>query len=378
MTFVTRLLNDEKMSDLCREYGISRKTGYKIFERFKVEGIRGLQNQSRAPRRIPNKTTVIIEKLIIDLREIHPTWGAPKIKSYLERKHPVIKFPAVSTIHTILQKHDLVKRRRARSVFKSTGTTLERPLQVNELWCADFKGQFKMANKQYCYPLTITDQHSRFILAADAMERIDEDECIASFERTFAEYGLPARIRTDNGVPFGTRSYFGLSRLSVFWLRQGISLERIEPGHPEQNGTHERMHRTMKETLKSAANILKQQEDLDSFRVVFNRERPHQALQMQTPSDLYQKSTRAFNPSPEPLSYPEHDSTYTVSRCGAIFVNKKRIYVGTPFAGENLGVKEIDEELWKISFGSYDLGFFNHETMKLEIGVNPFLQPNAD
>jgi transposase InsO family protein len=213
--------------------------------------------------------------------------GAPKIKSYLERK--LANVPAKSTVHAILQRHEMVKgKRRGIPVSKAKGTHLSKPCEPNDLWCTDFKGQFKLGNGSYCYPLTVTDQVSRFFLACECFENTSEDQCISSFHRIFSEYGLPAAIRSDNGVPFASRSYFGLSKLAVFWLRLGIKLERIIPGHPEQNGCHERMHRTLKAdaTKPPSKNILSQQERFDAYREIFNVERPHEALQMASPAQV--------------------------------------------------------------------------------------------
>lgn len=374
--FVGRLLEGERMSDLCREFGISRKTGYKIFHRYEHYGVEGLKSRSSRSKTHPNETPEPIRRAILATRREHPTWGAPKIKVVLERRFPKWSVPAPSTIHAILDKADLVKRRRRRSGFKSEGTALTIPSAANDLWCTDFKGQFKLKNGRYCYPLTITDQYSRFLIGCEALETTEEAECIRVFTEVFEEFGLPSAIRSDNGVPFGSRSYFGLSKLSVTWLRLGIRLERIEPGHPEQNGAHERMHRTLKAecTKPPGANLLAQQEQQDAFRDLFNHERPHQGLQMQCPADLYRKSTRLFNPIMEPLEYPDHDQTIPVTNCGSLYLNnRKRLYVGTVFGGENLGIKKIEEDVWRLTFMHYDLGFFDMNNPVIQISNNPFL-----
>lgn len=375
MIFVSRLLAGERMAELCREFSVSRKTGYKIFSRYKDSGLDGLKNISRAVRSHPNQTPRVIEKAIIELRNEHPTWGAPKIKAILERRYT--KVAACSTIHAILIRHDLITKSRRRSVtYKSQGTDLSEVSAPNKLWCTDFKGQFKMGNDRYCYPLTITDQHSRYLIRCDAMESINQEECIEAFENVFEEYGLPDAIRSDNGVPFASKSYFGLSKLSIFWLRMGIGIERIKPGCPEQNGRHERMHRTLKAeaTKPAGTNILQQQEKLDAFKEVFNNERPHQALNMKIPVEIYKKSERKYKPILESLEYPDFEYTYRVTKCGSITLfNGKRLFVGVPFGGENLGIKKVEDGVWKLNFMNYELGFFDATNPKLEIAVNPFL-----
>jgi transposase InsO family protein len=376
MMFVSRLLNEEKMSDLCREFGISRKTGYKIFERYKDEGLDGLKDQCRSAKSRPNETSKAVQKLILELKADHPTWGAPKIKAYLEGKQRAKQIPACSTIHVLLTKHNLVTHRKRRMSYKSTGTNLEEVTSPNALWCTDFKGQFLMKNRQYCYPLTITDQYSRYLLGCEGLERIDERECIHIFEEIFSEFGVPDAIRSDNGVPFASRSYFGISKLSVFWIRLGIRIERSKPGCPQDNGRHERMHRTLKQetTKPPGSNLLTQQDKFEVFKDLFNKERPHQALEMKTPSSLYRKSSKKFTPITRSLEYPEMDKTCLVGKGGAIRLpNRKLLYVGEVFIGENVGIKAIDEDVWRIDFMHHELGFFNLKDHKMEIAANPFL-----
>jgi transposase InsO family protein len=374
--FVGRLLDGEKMVDLCKDFGISRKTGYKIFNRYKSEGLVGLNNKSTLPYNRPNKTPTEVENLITQLRELHKTWGAPKIKEYLSRKHPDLVIPAKSTIHAILERNKLIQKKRRNKKYKAQGTMLERPLKSNDLWCADFKGQFRLKNRKYCYPLTITDPWSRYIISCEALESTKETETIPVFERAFREYGLPSKIRTDNGVPFATRSIFGLSVLSVWWLRLGIKIERIQPGHPEQNGTHERMHRTLKQTAISpdTYNLLQQQERFDDFVHVFNDQRPHQGIGMKCPSDLYKKSSSKYPDKIEELQYPEHDKSVLVNVCGTIRLSKfEKVYISSVFKHNHVGLTEVDDNIWKVSFMNYDLGFFDRETLKFVPGENPFL-----
>ena len=247
LKFVARLLDGEKMSVMCREFGISRKTGYKIFNRYKELGLDGLYDQSRRPLRYANQLPFQVERRILAIKRERPTWGAPKIREKLIREYPQIRPPAKSTVHAVLDRHGLVKRRKKRR-YRAKGTPLHDVHKPNALWCADYKGEFKLGNKRYCYPLTVTDYRSRYLLACDALDSTKEDYAFTVFERTFKDFGLPNAIRTDNGIPFSSRTaFFGLSRLAVWWLRLGINIERIRPGNPQQNGRHERMHRTLKQ-----------------------------------------------------------------------------------------------------------------------------------
>lgn len=373
LRFVARLLDGEKMAPLCREFGIARKTGYKIFNRYKGCGIEGLTDRSRRPYRYANQLPFQIEKLIVQLKKEFPTWGAPKIRERLRRLYPQVHTPAISTVHAVLDRHGLVKRRKRRR-YKAKGTTLSRPKRPNQLWCADYKGEFMLADRRYCYPLTISDFASRYLIACDALSTTKETYAFTVFERAFKDFGLPAAIRTDNGIPFSCpRALFGLSKLSVWWLRLGINIERIKPGHPEQNGRHERMHLTLKleATKPAAGNFLQQQAKFDDFIDCYNNERPHQALGMEYPSERYTKSPRPYRGLDE-LDYPFHDRTITVTRCGRICFNRKKINLSTVFAGQNVGVKEVSEKIWLVSFMQYDLGYFDHETCRLEPIENPF------
>jgi transposase InsO family protein len=363
--FIGRLLCGERMSDLCREFGISRKTGYKIFDRYRVSGTKAFENQSHRAHRCPHKTPEAIVKLITDLRQTHPSWGAPKIRAHLKRKHTEVTIPAASTIHIILDRHSLIRKRSIRRRFRAEGTILTPGQAPNDLWCADFKGQFRMKNGQYCYPLTITDHWSRFILCVEAFEGARENESILAFENTFKEYGLPSAIRTDNGVPFSSRSIYGLSKLSAWWLRLGIKIQRIEPGNPQQNGTHERMHLTLKQSVSLGDNLLQQQDYFESFIEVFNRERPHDGIEQKTPADLYKASAKQFPIFlPEP-TYPKDAKTIVVTKCGSLYLGEgKRVFLSEALGRQPMGVTEIDEGLFNVRFMNYDFGYFDTESLK--------------
>ena len=373
LRFIARLLDGEKMAAVCRDFNISRKTGYKILKRYNDVGLEGLTDRSRRPYRHANQLPVQIETLIVRCRQDKPHWGAPKIRERLARLYPDVHTPAISTVHTILDRHGLVKRRTKRR-NKATGTMLSMTEQPNELWCADYKGEFMLADHRYCYPLTITDFASRYLIACEALHTTKEIYAFTVFENAFKEFGLPLAIRTDNGVPFASpNSLFNLSRLSVWWLRLGIAIERIKPGHPQQNGRHERMHLTLKlETTKPAArNFLEQQGKFDDFIGCYNNERPHQALDMQCPAQRYRSSPRLYRGLPD-LDYPFHDRAVTVTTCGRICFNRQKINLSQVFAGQTVGVKQTDERIWLVSFMDYDLGYFDDETCRLEPLANPF------
>jgi putative transposase len=374
LRFVAKLLDGERMAVVCREFGISRKTGYKIYNRYKDFGLHGLEDRSKSSYRHPNKLPFQIEKAILRIKQDHSTWGAPKIRDKLIKEFSVIKPPAVSTIHAVLDRNGLVKRRRRRG-YKAKGTDLSAAQSPNALWCADYKGQFRLGNHKYCYPLTITDQRTRYLLACEGLDSTKEVGAFPVFERTFKEFGLPVAIRTDNGVPFASpHALFGLSRLSVWWLRLGISIERIKPGCPQQNGRHERMHLTLKKeaTKPASFNFLQQQERFDEFVEVYNNDRPHQGLNGLYPGELYTPSGREFF-HPEVPEYPFHDRTIQVTQCGRICIGRRKINLSTVFAGQYIGVREVADEVWLVSFMDYDLGFFDKELQKVEpVGENPF------
>src|ERR1700752_5235603 len=373
LRFVARLLEGEKMAPLCAEFGISRKTGYKIFDRYKDCGVQAFSDRSHRAHRQANRLPAPIEAVIVRLKRQYPGWGAPKIREKLRQQFTGPHLPAISTVHAVLDRYHLVKRRRRRRQ-RATGTELSRPTAPNALWCADDKGEFMLGNRRYCYPLTITDFASRYLLTCEALSTTQERFAFAVFERTFKEFGLPQGIRTDNGGPFASaHALYGLSKLSVWWLRLGIQIERSKPGHPQDNGRHERMHLTLKKeaTKPAAANFLQQQARFDDFIEVFNNERPHEALNMKCPAEVYQHSTRAYQGLPD-IDYPFHDKIIVVTNCGRICLGHKKINFSTVFAGQAVGIKEVHDDIWLVSFMDYDLGYFDLETRVLEPLENPF------
>jgi putative transposase len=373
LRFVARLLEGEKMAPLCAEFGISRKTGYKIHDRYKDYGVHGLTDRSRRPYRHANQLPFQLEAQIVRLKHDKPSWGAPKIRDKLSRLYPDVHTPAISTVHAVLDRHGLVKRRTRRR-NRATGTALSFPGQPNDLWCADYKGEFMLADRRYCYPLTITDAASRYVFACEALSTTKEAYAFPVIEAVFKQFGLPKAIRTDNGVPFASgHALYGLSKLSVWWLRLGIQIERIQPGRPQQNSRHERMYLTLKReaTKPAAANVLQQQARFDAFIDRYNQERPHQALDMKVPADLYARSPRVYR-GPDELVYPFHDQTSTVTRCGRICFNGRKVNLSQVFAGQNVGVTQVGERIWLVTFMHYDLGYFDDETCRLEPIDNPF------
>lgn len=374
LKFVARLLDGATMTEACREFGISRKTGYKLFDRYKDCGVEGLQEHSRRPIRYANQLPFQVERVILQIKRERPSWGAPKIREKLIRQFPAIKPPAKSTVHAVLERHGLVQARKRRR-YRAEGTALHEGKAPNDLWCADYKGEFQLGNRRYCYPLTITDYRSRYLLACEGLESTKEMFAFTIFERVFKEFGLPAALRTDNGVPFASpNALFGLSRLAVWWLRLGIAIERIKPGHPQQNGRHERMHLTLKKeaTKPVAYNFLQQQSRFEDFVYQYNHDRPHQALAMKYPGEVYTPSPRVYR-VPEDPDYPFHDRTVRITNCGRICIGSRKINLSRAFAGQLVGIREVGEKIWLVSFMEFDLGYFDETESKVQPAENPFV-----
>ncbi len=341
------------MSELCAEFEISRKTGYKWLNRFEQEGRRGLKDRSRRPKQHPAQLPDDVIERCVALKRRKPHWGPKKIVAFGRLRSPKLYWPAPSTLAEYFKRQGLVKARhqRARSVQPYEADLIQ-PQHANELWCADFKGQFHTRDRKYCYPLTVTDEHSRFILSCEALMGVDGKGARKVFERLFQDYGLPGAIRTDNGAPFATLK-LGFSHLSLWWIRLGIVHERIEPGHPEQNGQHERMHKTLKAeaTRPPKANQCAQQKRFDEWVNEFNQERPHEGLDQTTPASHYQQSTRAYVETLPELCYPEHYIVRRVARSGEIHWQNRLIYASNMLAGEWLGLTQIEGPKWQIWLG---------------------------
>jgi putative transposase len=375
---IVRIGNGETVAELCREYGISRKTGEKFKKRFKDQGVAGLQDQSRAPHVIPHKTPPELVEVIVAERKRHPTWGPRKIKEVLERKLERT-FPAPSTIGDILGEHGLIPHRKPRTRHAPSPTGLRPATAPNDVWCIDYKGQFRLGDGTYCYPLTITDQFSRYIVCCEGMGAICEDAARDVCEEVFRKYGLPSAIRSDNGVPFASTGLAGLTKLSAYWIRLGIARERIRPAHPEENGQHERMHRTLKaETTRPArSNLLQQQERFDEYLEEFNTERPHEALDMKRPADVYTTSTTrlpSFLPDPD---YSTHDDVLRVGPKGLIHLPRRRqIYLAQALAGQLVGVREEADDRWLVTFVNVDLGHIEPRSNRFT-PITPIQPPPA-
>jgi transposase InsO family protein len=365
MKFVARIEEGERISDVCVEFGISRKTGYKFLNRFRQYGPVGLYDEPKVAVRLPHRLSSELATLVLDARKAHPSWGPRKLRAWLLTKHPGVQLPAPSTIGELLKRQGLIQPRRRRRTVPLPTTARHQASAPNQVWCADFKGQFRLGNGRYCYPLTISDAFSRYIIGCEGLEDTKGGPARSAFEMAFREYGLPDAILTDNGAPFASRALLGLSQLSVWWLRLGIRHERIEPGHPEQNGRHERMHRTLKaETTRPvAAGLLQQQERFDRFVHEYNVERPHEALDLRPPSTAYASSPRRFPGSlPEP-EYPLHDITALVASCGHVRMPGPRsslnLYLSATLAGQRIGLREVDDDVFLLSFLSADLGLWD-------------------
>src|SRR6202162_2417826 len=324
------------MTELCEIYDIARETGYYWLRRYQQGGLEALQDLNRAPERHPNQTPEQIEEAVLKLRRAHMRWGPRKLKRVLERETPQTLWPAASTIGALLARDGLViprKKRRRAPPYTEPFASADAP---NRVWCADFKGWFQTQDGQRVDPLTITDAHSRYLLRCQRVAKTNSEHVQAVFEAAFREYGLPQAMRTDNGAPFASRAIAGLSRLAVWWMKLGIVPERIAAGHPEQNGRHERMHRTMKQETASPpeANRRAQQRAFYRFRREYNEERPHQALGQQTPSSVYTRSARAY---PARVPEPEYGSALQVRRVrdrGAFSWKHQHVFVSETLIGE--------------------------------------------
>lgn len=371
MRFVAACLDEDgdwTMNELCEAFGISRKTGYKWQERHAAFGLDGLKDRSRAPRTCPNAVPAAVVERLLAVRRQHRFWGPRKIVAWLRRREAAIGWPAASTAGEILKRHGLVRPRRRRRPALTQATGLCRPQAANDQWSADFKGWFRMADGQRCDPLTIADGFSRFLLRCRAVQRPDEEHTRPVFRSAFRDYGLPRAMRTDNGPPFAsTQALGGLTRLSAWWVKLGITLERIDPGEPQQNGRHERMHATLKqETARPPrANGRAQQRAFDDFCHVYNFERPHEALADTPPAQWYEASPRPYPERQPELEYPGHFEIRQVRSSGEIKWRGEFLYVNQALIGEPVGLEPISDRHWRMFFGPVALGLLDDHTGKL-------------
>lgn len=345
-------------SQLCRDYGISRKTGYKWVGRYAEQGADGLEERSRKPHRSGQETPYAIQQAVLKLRDQRDPPGPKKIQALLARQFDPALIPSKTTLYNILKRAGKIEpQRRVRRVAVAP-RPLNSAVEPNELWSADYKGQFKTRDGAWCYPLTVMDHASRYLLSCHGLPGTRLEETQVEFEQLFREFGLPERIRTDNGVPFVSLGVGNLSRLSIWWIRLGIRPERIAPGQPQQNGRHERMHRTLKRSLglPPAADLLAQQVELDGFRKHYNEQRPHEGLAQCSPDSRYTSSPRLYPEHLPELAYPSYFHVNRVSQNGLVYWRALRIYIGYLLAGECIGIEAVGDGLWDVYFGPVRLG----------------------
>jgi transposase InsO family protein len=352
--------------ELCSQFSISRKTGYKWIERYEHEGPGGLADRSRRPHTCPHVTDEAIIEALIRTREKHPFWGPKKLIEILAPRFPDL--PAISTTADILKRKGLINGGKRRLRRKHPGCPKTIAQGPNDIWTADYKGHFKMRNGLYCYPLTVCDMNTRYLLGCHAHSAISLADTKAHFTRLFQEYGLPQRIRTDNGVPFASNALARLSTLSVWWIKLGIYPEQIEPGKPQQNGKHERMHRTMKKeaTIPPEKNLRSQQDRFDIFRKEYNTERPHEALGQKTPSSFYVPSLRSMPKKLTHYDYPYHFEVRRVSRNSGIRWKARWVQVSVTLAEEYIGFEEVEDGIHDVYFCDLLIGRFVERTMKIQ------------
>ena len=362
------------MTELAAHYGVSRKTAYKWLERYHVEGERGVLDRSRRPHHSPQATPAEVVDAVVALRRRHPRWGAKKLLAILRRRDPAAAWPARSTVCDLLKQRGLVESSRPRCRAPVSPRPPLAPITaVNQVWTTDFKGEFRTGDSRYCYPLTLRDGWSRFVLRCDALANRTTRATRARFERAFAEYGLPDRIRSDNGGPFASPGLGGLSQLSVWWLRLGIVPERIAPGHPEQNGSHEQFHAVLKaETARPpAATIGAQQRRFTRFCAEYNYERPHEALDDEPPAARYQPSRRSLPRRLPGLEYPGHTEIRLVATNGCLSWAGEPLFLATALAGEHVAFEEVDDGIWTISFATVVLARFDERQRRIH-PIAPF------
>jgi putative transposase len=353
------------MSQLCSRFGISRETGYVTLRQFRRFGVKGLEEADRAARLHPNQTGAAIERAVLELRQAHMGWGPRKLKKILERDQPGRAWPATSTMGEIIKRAGLVVARKKRHRTEPYTQPLAHAVESNRVWCADFKGWFKAGDGTRVDPLTISDAWSRYLLRCQAVEKTDTERVRSIFEAAFREYGLPHAIRTDNGAPFASPALRGLSRLAVWWIKLGIAPERIQAGHPEQNGRHERMHRTLKQDLQPAQNWRAQQRQLDQFRQDYNQLRPHEAVGMQTPASIYEPSPRPYPSRVPDVEYPDTMQVLTVKSHGHFRWKKHDVFLTEVLWGEPIGLLEIQDGIFTVYFAHLPLACFDSHRLKV-------------
>lgn len=357
------------LTELAAYHGISRKTAYKWLERYQAEGAPGLVDHSRRPRQSPHATDPALVEALLEVRRRHPRWGPKKLLAVARRRHASGTWPARATVAAVLKRHGLiVPRRRSLRPPVASRVTLTPATRPNEVWTTDFKGEFRTGDGVYCYPLTLRDGFSRFILRCDGFLGRTTEATRRRFERAFRDYGLPDRIRSDNGGPFASPGLGGLSQLSVWWIRLGIIPERIAPGHPEQNGSHEQFHAVLKaETARPPApNGTAQQQRFRRFCRVYNEQRPHEALDDHPPATRYEPSRRTLPARLSPLDYPGHMEVRLVASNGDISWAGERLFVASALAGEYVALEEVDDGWWTLHFATVPLARYDERRRTLQ------------
>jgi putative transposase len=368
MRFVDALVeNAETFAMVCRRFGVSRKTGYKWLARYQAEGVEGLKDQSRAPLHRVQAMTARIADLCLAVRRAHPTWGPVKVKAWLERHRPQIDWPAASTIGALFDREGLTVKRVVRRRSPPSSVPFAQCMAANDIWCMDFKGWFVTGDGKRCEPMTLSDAHSRYLLRCQALARNDGDHAWPVLDAAFREFGLPLRLRSDNGSPFASTGAGGLSQLSVKVIKAGVLPERIKPGKPQQNGRLERFHLTLLQDTASppAPTLRAQLERFRGYQRVYNEERPHQALGNEVPATRYAASPRRYDGI---LREPDYGADHEVRRVhhgGEIRWHGGMIYISSALAGEPVGLLEDDDGSWSVSYGPIDLGVIAHGDNRL-------------
>lgn len=357
-----------RFTELCERHGVSRKTGYKWLERFREAGKQGLADRSRAPLSCPHRTDAEVAQLLIDARKAHPTWGPRKLIAWLGRKMPGVPWPASSTVNALFHREGLVVPKVRRRRYKHPGTVPAHTEEPNDLWTIDFKGQFKTRNGVYCYPLTVLDLHSRYLLACKGYLDTKTKGAWSTLKALFREFGLPKGVRSDNGTPFASTGLHGLCRLNVWLMRLGITHQRIRPASPQENGAHERMHLTLKRgaCVPARTNLSAQQRAFNSFVHEYNEERPHEALDNDTPASRYRSSPRPYPERLTPIEYPGHFLVKRVTSAGTIRFRRKLVYVSVALEDELIAFEESADGLWMVYFGDFLLATMDERDCKLQ------------
>lgn len=359
---------EQTMTQLCRQYNISRKTGYKIIARYEEEELDGLKPRSRAPHSHPEQIDNQIIQYLLKIKRRYPKWGPKKIKSWLDVEMPNQHWPVASTIGKIFKRNGLVKPRKRKFRAPIYSKPFINCTEPNIVWSADYKGQFRLGEfGKHCYPLTISDNYSRFLLGCKGLLDTELINTRRYFEKIFKEYGLPTAIRTDNGRPFASPGLGGLSQLSVWWVKLGIIHERIKPGHPEQNGRHERMHRTLKEATAKPPYLTldRQQRAFNRFQREYNYERPHEALNQKRPADFYYPSEKKYPIKLQPIEYDSCCVVRKVRDSGEITWNGNNIFISESLRSEYIGLKEVSDGIWQVYFSTIKLAKLDYKKKRI-------------